>query len=79
MIFLGQDHRDAKLVVFDQPGSFSILIVDVQIGVPRLISVSDEDTTKLSSIRASILIGSKAMNSQQVLVFARDCPEYRID
>ena len=49
----------------------SALINDVQIG-DRLISVDGEDTTKLSAIRVSNLIGSKAKSPQRVLVFARD-------
>lgn len=42
----------------------------IQIG-DKLISVDGVDTTAMSAIRVSSLIGSKAMNPQRILVFAR--------
>ena len=46
-------------------------IIDmIQIG-DNLVSVDGEDTTRMSAIRVSSLIGSKASNPQRILVFAR--------
>ena len=46
-------------------------IIDmIQIG-DKLVSVDGEDTTRMSAIRVSSLIGSKASNPQRILVFAR--------
>ncbi len=48
----------------------SPIINMIQIG-DKLISVDGEDTTLMSAIRVSSLIGSKAMNPKRILVFAR--------
>jgi C-terminal processing protease CtpA/Prc len=48
----------------------SVIIDQIQIG-DKLISVDGQNTTKMSAIKVSSLIGSKAMNPQRILVFAR--------
>lgn len=48
----------------------SVLIDEVEIG-DKLISVDGIDTTKMSAISVSNLIGSKAMNNERILVFTR--------
>lgn len=51
----------------------SVIIDEVQIG-DKLVSVDGEDTTKMTAIRVSNLIGSKALNPKRVLVFSRPVP-----
>jgi len=48
----------------------SIIFDKVRIG-DKLISVDGEDTTKMSAVKVSKLISSKAQNPQRVLVFLR--------
>ena len=48
----------------------SVIIDEIEIG-DRLISVDGQDTTGMSAIRVSSLIGSKAMNPRRLLVFTR--------
>ena len=54
----------------------SKIIDEVQIG-DRLISVDGEDTTQMSAIRVSNLIGSKASNAKRILVFKRSLNHFR--